>query len=110
MMPASLAPILKTMGASDAGIMKVFVLQGLLVGGFGALLGALAGVGVVLLIERIGFWIPGDVYYIDSLPVELNGGDVALVLAASLLIVWSFAVFPALGGAKLEPVEGLRDG
>jgi len=102
--------ILKTMGSTDAGIMKLFVIQGLLVGGFGAVLGAVLGVGLVLAIERFGFWIPGEVYYIDSLPVELNGGDAALVLAAALLIVWSFAVFPALGGAKLEPVEGLRDG
>lgn len=102
--------ILKTMGATNAGIMKLFVAQGVLVGGFGAVLGAALAVGTVALLRRFGFWIPGEVYYIDSLPVELNIGDVALVLVAALLIVWNFSVFPALGGAKLEPVEGLRDG
>ena len=63
-----------------------------------------------MLLERFGFWIPGDVYYIDSLPIHLNPWDVVLVVFAALLIVWDFAVFPAFRGAQLDPVEGLRDG
>ena len=102
--------ILKTMGARDVGIMKVFVVQGLLVGTFGTLCGALLGVGTMKSLEHFGFWIPVEVYYIDSLPVKLDMADVALVLLAALLIVWDFAVFPALQASELEPVEGLRDG
>lgn len=102
--------ILKTMGAHDVGIMKLFLVQGLLVGAFGTLMGGTAGVATMKLLERFGFWIPGDVYYIDSLPVHLESSDVALVVLAALLIVWDFAVFPALRGSELQPVEGLRDG
>ena len=102
--------ILKTMGARDVGIMKLFLVQGLLVGAFGTLIGTLAGVGSMKALERFGFWIPGEVYYIDSLPVKLETADVVLVVLAALLIVWDFAVFPALRGSQLEPVEGLRDG
>lgn len=102
--------ILKTMGARDVGIMKIFLVQGLTVGAFGTLLGAGIGLAIVGLLEAFGFWIPDDVYYIDSLPVHLEPQDAILVVVAALLIVWNFAVFPALRGSQLSPVEGLRDG
>lgn len=102
--------ILKTMGARDVGIMKVFLVQGLTVGAFGALLGTLLGLSLIAFFKAFGFWIPDDVYYIDSLPIYLDPLDAILVVAAALLIVWNFSVFPALRGSKLTPVEGLRDG
>jgi lipoprotein-releasing system permease protein len=102
--------ILKTMGATDGGIMKLFLAQGLLVGTFGTLVGVTLGIGLVALLQRFGFSIPGDVYYIDSLPVRLEVSDLLLVVLAALLIIWDFAVFPALRGSRLSPVEGLRDG
>ncbi len=102
--------ILKTMGARDIGIMKIFLVQGLTVGAFGALLGTLLGLSMIAFFKAFGFWIPDDVYYIDSLPIYLDPLDAILVVAAALLIVWNFSVFPALRGSKLTPVEGLRDG
>ncbi len=102
--------ILKTLGARDGGVMKLFLVQGLIVGSFGTLFGAAGGVILVMLFERFGVSIPGEVYYIDSLPVHLEPLDVVLVVLAALLIVWDFAVFPALRGARLVPVEGLREG
>lgn len=102
--------ILKTMGARDVGIMKVFLVQGLTVGAFGTLLGAALGLTLIGVLKAYGFWIPDDVYYIDSLPIHLEPLDAVLVVAAALLIVWNFAVFPALRGSQLAPVEGLRDG
>ncbi|MEL6544167.1 MAG: FtsX-like permease family protein, partial [Myxococcota bacterium] len=102
--------ILKTMGARDVGIMKVFLVQGLTVGAFGITLGLIVGLTFIGALESFGFWIPDDVYYIDSLPVHLEPLDGVLVALAALLIVWNFAVFPALRGSRLAPVEGLRDG
>jgi lipoprotein-releasing system permease protein len=101
--------ILKTMGARDGGIMKLFLTQGLVVGAFGMLLGLGLALSIVGALQRFGFAIPGDVYYIDSLPVHLQGLDVVGVLVAAVLIVWDFSVFPALRGSRLSPVEGLRD-
>jgi lipoprotein-releasing system permease protein len=102
--------ILKTMGAHDTGIMKVFVLQGLFVGGIGIAIGALAAVCTTYALMKVGFSIPGDVYYIDALPVHLTLQDVVLVVVCAVMVVWNFAVFPAVRGAALLPVEGLRDG
>lgn len=100
--------ILKTMGAHDAGIMKIFITQGLLVGGFGIVVGVALALGLVSVLRKL--WLPNDVYYIDALPVHLEVSDVVLVALSALLIVWNFAVFPALRGSALTPVEGLRDG
>lgn len=102
--------ILKTIGARDLSVMKVFLLQGMLVGGVGTLFGTLLAIVTVVALETYGFSIPGNVYYIEALPVHMAPIDVVLVVLAAGLIVWNFAVFPALRGAQLEPVEGLRDG
>lgn len=102
--------ILLTMGARSIGIMKIFLVQGMLIGGFGAVLGGAAGSATAFALKRFGLWIPDDVYYIDSLPVHLEAGDVVVVVLAALLIVWDFAVFPAFRGSQLQPVEGLREG
>jgi lipoprotein-releasing system permease protein len=101
--------ILKTMGARDGGIMKLFLTEGLIVGAFGTLVGTAAAVATVKWLETFGFTIPGDVYYIDRLPVHMEAQDLVVVLVAALLIIWDFAVFPALRGSRLSPVEGLRD-
>jgi lipoprotein-releasing system permease protein len=102
--------ILMTMGARQVGVMKLFLVQGMLVGVFGTAIGAVAAVLTAIALQHIGFGIPGDVYYITNLPVRVGVGDVVLIGLAALLIVWDFAVFPALRGSRLEPVEGLRDG
>ncbi len=102
--------ILKTMGARSTGIMKVFLTQGMVVGGLGTLMGGIIGLVTVSGLEHMGLWIPDEVYYIDSLPVHLSVIDLVVVMVAALLIVWDFSIFPAMQGARLEPVEGLREG
>ena len=62
------------------------------------------------LLGAFGLPIPSEVYYLDSLPVHLGTVDIVVVVLAALLIVWDFAVFPALEAAELQPVEGLREG
>jgi lipoprotein-releasing system permease protein len=90
--------------------MKIFLTQGMAVGGLGTLMGGICGLITVSGLEQLGLWIPDEVYYIDSLPVHLSVADLVVVMVAALLIVWDFAIFPALQGASLEPVEGLREG
>ncbi len=102
--------ILKTIGAPKQEIMKLFLFQGLLVGGIGTVIGAICGVATLLGLQRFNLWIPDEVYYIDALPVEMEPVDVVVVVIAALLIVWDFAVMPALRGAQLEPARGLREG
>jgi lipoprotein-releasing system permease protein len=102
--------ILKAMGAHDVSIVKIFVMQGLLIGGVGTGVGGLLGIGSLAMLQWVGFAIPGDVLYLDSLPVRLQPVQIVGVLAATLVMVWNFSIVPSLRGAAVLPAEGLRDG
>src|SRR5579871_1096237 len=100
--------ILKSMGATDVSIMKIFVTYGLFVGGIGAVVGGCIGIVVCLLIEKIGIRLDPDVYYFSSLPVQIVMSEVMLVVIAAILISFLATIPPALFAARLRPVEGLR--
>lgn len=100
--------ILKSMGATDVSIMKIFVIYGLFVGGMGAIFGGLFGFIVCLLIEKIGIRLDPDVYYFSNLPVKFEMGEAFLVVLAAILISFLATIPPALFAARLKPVEGLR--
>jgi lipoprotein-releasing system permease protein len=109
--------ILKTMGATRAGIMKIFILQGLVVGTIGTLLGSLAGLAVALNLEALsrfveklfGFKIlPGDVYYLSELPSQVNYGDVGIIILGTLLISFLSTIYPSWRASRLDPAEALR--
>ncbi len=99
---------LKTMGASNSSVVRVFLLQGILLGGAGLVLGVVLGLASIWALDRFGLAIPSDVYYIPSLPVAFSWADGVPVVFAALLIVWNFSVFPAVRGSQFRPVEGLR--
>ncbi|HEY1098275.1 MAG TPA: FtsX-like permease family protein, partial [Myxococcota bacterium] len=100
--------ILKTMGASDTSIMKIFVTYGITVGGVGTAVGIVFGVGVCKLIETFGIGMDPDVYYISNLPVKVEPFEVFLVGIAALGLSYLATIYPALLAARLKPVEGLR--
>lgn len=100
--------ILKTMGASDTSIMKIFVTYGITVGGVGTAVGIVFGVGVCKLIETFGIGMDPDVYYISNLPVKVEPFEVFLVGVAALGLSYLATIYPALLAARLKPVEGLR--
>jgi lipoprotein-releasing system permease protein len=100
--------ILKTMGASDTSIMKIFVTYGITVGGVGTLVGIGFGVGICKVIETFGIGMDPDVYYISNLPVKVEGFEVFLVGVAALGLSYLATIYPALLAARLKPVEGLR--
>jgi lipoprotein-releasing system permease protein len=100
--------ILKTMGASDTSIMKVFVTYGITVGGLGTLVGIGFGVGICKVIETFGIGMDPDVYYISNLPVKVEPVEVFLVGVAALGLSYLATIYPALLAARLKPVEGLR--
>lgn len=101
--------ILKSVGASSASIMKIFVVQGVTVGVGGAVLGILAGVGTCLLLEKVGLRLDERIFYIEKLPVVLDWGEVGLIAGAAVVITYLATIYPAMTAAVLRPVEGLRE-
>ncbi|HXW53451.1 MAG TPA: FtsX-like permease family protein [Myxococcota bacterium] len=100
--------ILKSMGATDVSIMKIFVTYGLFIGAIGAAVGGTLGLIMCLLIEKIGIKVDPDVYYFSNLPVKIVMGEVVLVVLAAILISFLATIPPSLFAARLKPVDGLR--
>ena len=99
---------LKTLGASDASVMQLFAIQGLLIG----LIGTALGVGTGLLGcwagKRFGLPLNPDVYYIDRLPIHVEASSVLAAAAAGIVISIAATFYPALLAARVRPAAGMR--
>ena len=101
--------ILRTIGCTVGEIYRIFIYQGLVIGGIGTLLGCLIGFALCLAQQRFALIsIPGDMYFISSLPVDMNVVDFALVAAISMVICLATSIYPAHKAAGLMPVEAIR--
>lgn len=100
--------VLKALGVSDSGIVKIFLAEGLQIGIAGGLLGLFAGLGWCLFIERVGIKLDPEVYYIPALPVKIEPLQTALSVLIAILITYLASIYPALKASRVEPVEGLK--
>jgi len=109
--------ILKSMGATGMSIMKIFVLEGLIIGIAGTIIGVLSGLLVALnlaaivgFIQRVtGFELfSRDVYYLDHFPSQVVPGDVILISLTAVLISFLATLYPSWQGSRLPPAEALR--
>jgi lipoprotein-releasing system permease protein len=101
--------ILRAMGASARSVLAIFVLQGLLVGVVGTLAGMASGLGICHLLAKYKFiQLPADVYYISTLPVRVETGDVLTVALAAVGISFLATIYPSWYASRLNPVEALR--
>jgi len=102
--------VLKSMGATNRSIRRVFAFQGLLVGAVGAAAGLALGGLLCWILRRFPFIkIPGDVYFIDTLPVAAKPGVFALVALGSIGLCLLGALYPSWQASRLDPVETLRN-
>ena len=101
--------ILKGLGATSKGIMRVFMFEGLLVGTIGTFLGLLIGLGVCYLQLKFHlFPLDPSVYIIPAIPVEIRWSDFLAVSGASMVLSMLASLYPALRAARLQPVEAIR--
>ena len=101
--------ILKSMGMTDEGILRVFVLQGAWIGLVGTFVGATLGVVLCWLIDTYEIIpIPPEVYFVDKLPVELCPLDLLYIVAASIVVSFAATIYPSLQASALQPVEAIR--
>ncbi|MBU1162190.1 MAG: lipoprotein-releasing ABC transporter permease subunit [Proteobacteria bacterium] len=103
--------ILKAMGAMDSSIRKIFIYKGMIIGAVGTSLGVCLGFIICKLLEKYKFiQLPGDVYYISTLPVRLEALDVFMIASAAMVICFLATLYPASQASKLNPIEAIRYG
>jgi lipoprotein-releasing system permease protein len=101
--------ILKAMGATNDGIRKIFMTQGIVIGCIGTAVGAILGCAISWIADTYKLIrLEGEVYYVNYLPFEIRTLDVILVCAASMLICLLATIYPARQAAHLDPVEAIR--
>ncbi|MGE5218509.1 MAG: lipoprotein-releasing ABC transporter permease subunit [Chloroflexota bacterium] len=100
--------ILRSMGASQQSIRKIFLLKGCLIGIVGTILGVVLGLLVCALISQYQFKLPDGVFLISTVPVRIYFGNFILVGFASFVVCLLASIYPARQAAKLDPVEIIR--
>ncbi len=108
--------ILRTMGATQGSVLRIFMMAGAAIGVLGTLSGLLLGVLFCLNIGAIqgavefvfGEVFPADIYFLDALPAEIEWSEVAIVTGWGLLMSCLATLPPAWRAARLDPVEALR--
>jgi lipoprotein-releasing system permease protein len=101
--------ILVSMGASRGAIMRIFMLQGVVIGALGTLVGGILGTLACYVLDTYKLiQIPEDVYQVSFVPFKLDPGDAFLVVVGALVVCFLATLHPARGAAKLDPAEALR--
>ncbi|AOY87420.1 cell division protein FtsX [Marinobacter salinus] len=109
--------ILRTMGATPGRIMRIFIVQGAVIGVFGTLIGTALGVLGALNISAFISWLEGalghkflsaDVYFISYLPSQLQWQDVYIISGAGLAMSLLATIYPAWRASRIDPAEALR--
>ena len=109
--------ILKSMGATGLSIMKIFVLEGLIIGIIGTLLGVASGLLIALNLEPIigtiqkvtgQNFFSKDIYYLDRFPSQVIPSDVVLISVTAVLISFLATLYPAWQASRMLPAEALR--
>jgi lipoprotein-releasing system permease protein len=101
--------ILKAMGCSARSVTAIFMMEGLIIGVVGTLLGSVAGYGLATLVDRYELIrVPADVYMISHMPLTVIPTDVLLVAVMALVICFVATIYPSRQAARLDPAQALR--
>jgi lipoprotein-releasing system permease protein len=100
--------ILKALGATDQSILRTFMTEGIVIGSIGTGFGVAMSVVQCASVAWFGVRLDPEVYYIDRLPVSVNGWDFFSVAVAALTICTLATFYPAHAASRLRPLEGLR--
>jgi len=101
--------ILKSMGANDRSIMKIFMYEGCIIGIFGTILGLITGLLICGALKRFEFIkLDPSQFYMTTLPVKIDVSDICIITIASCILCFVATLYPAWRASRLDPVEAIR--
>ncbi len=101
--------ILKTLGLNNFEILKIFLYQGFIINIIGTVFGIITGLIVCYFLSKYQFIsIPGNVYLLDKLPVDIEFWDIVLTILVSYALSFLATLYPAIKASKMNPVEAIR--
>ena len=100
--------ILLAMGADRKQVMGIFLINGVWLGAVGVFFGSVVGLAGIWALDRFGITLPGDVYFVETVPVLLQWGDFFLVAVISLLMALMAGLWPSWEASNLKPMDIIR--
>ncbi len=100
--------VLKSLGASRGGIMKIFVLNGIILGSAGIVIGNVLGLGICLAELRYRFFSLPEIYYMKNVPILIDPFQIVLISVIAFLLTLTATLIPAYLASRLDPVRSLR--
>ena len=100
--------ILKSLGASNSDVLKIFLFDGILIGVIGIVLGNIIGIGLCLLELKYRFFKLPEIYYMKEVPILMHADSIILISCITIVLVFLATIIPAFLASKFDPVKSLR--
>lgn len=100
--------IMRAMGFSKKTVMKIFLLEGMTLGGIGIVIGTFLSLGILWYIENYSIAGITNIYYLTKIPVELSGREMGVIIFVNIIVIFLSSIFPAYRAGKMETMEALR--
>lgn len=100
--------ILKSLGSSRGGIMKVFLANGIIIGIIGIIFGNVLGLGICIAEQKFRFFSLPDIYYMKNVPILIEPMQIIFISSLALILTFLATIIPAYLASRLDPVRSLR--
>jgi lipoprotein-releasing system permease protein len=100
--------ILKSLGASNSDIMKIFLFDGIIIGILGIIIGNVIGLGLCFAELKYKFFTLSEIYYMKNVPILLQTDTIILISCVTLVLVFLATIIPSYLASKFDPVKSLR--
>ncbi|HMS34063.1 MAG TPA: ABC transporter permease [Ignavibacteria bacterium] len=100
--------ILKSLGASRSGILRIFLFDGLLIGVIGIILGNIIGLGICIIESKYKFFSLPEIYYMKSVPILIQPENIILISVITIILAFIATMIPSYVASRIDPIKSIR--